>query len=258
MTSRRTAPGQSQIPMCTSQRRHLWWFLRLLHHGCLFLPRLAPSPALIGASRSLRASTANATRADPQAFRTAVRGRTETASTPPADGKDVGDQMRAADLLEEAIKAPKTGALAPVLSTLQPEQYRLVTWPSDKNLVVQGHPGTGKTIVAAHRAAFLVLPRDREDESPQLHRVALVGPTDRWKEHIAPTVQYLVDEGVEVLSLENTDPRLESRPSACAPPPDREGASLAMGDRSHRGRCRARSTASAPSFQNLPNAFGNW
>lgn len=129
--------------------------------------------------------------------------RTETTSTPPADGKDVGGQMRAADLLEEAIKAPKTGALAPVLSTLQPEQYRLVTWPSDKNLVVQGHPGTGKTIVAAHRAAFLVLPRDREDESPQLHRVALVGPTDRWKEHIAPTVQDLVDEGVEVLSLES-------------------------------------------------------
>ena len=127
----------------------------------------------------------------------------DTAPTPSASRKDAGDQMRAAHLLDEAIKAPKTGALEPVLSTLQPEQYRLVTWPSDKNLVVQGHPGTGKTIVAAHRAAFLVLPRDRDDESPLLHRVALVGPTDRWREHIAPTVQDLVDEGVEVLSLES-------------------------------------------------------
>ena len=128
---------------------------------------------------------------------------TETASTPSADRRDAGDQMRAAHLLDEAIKAPKTGVLAPVLSTLQPEQYRLVTWPSDQNLVVQGHPGTGKTIVAAHRAAFLVLPRDRDDESPRLHKVALVGPTDRWREHIAPTVHDLVDEGVEVLSLES-------------------------------------------------------
>lgn len=110
---------------------------------------------------------------------------------------------RAERLLYEAIEAPKTGPLAPVLSTLQPEQYQLVTSPSDENLVVQGHPGTGKTIVAAHRAAFLVLPKDQEGEDQRLDKVALVGPTDRWKDHIAPAVARLVDEGVEVLSLES-------------------------------------------------------
>ena len=112
-------------------------------------------------------------------------------------------RRRAERLLYEAIEAPKTGALAPVLSTLQPEQYRLVTWPSDENLSVQGHPGTGKTIVAAHRAAWLVLPKDRDDEGARLSQVALVGPTDRWREHIAPTVGRLVDNGVKVLSLES-------------------------------------------------------
>ena len=110
---------------------------------------------------------------------------------------------RAERLLYEAIEAPKTGPLAPVLATLQPEQYRLVTWPSDENLVVQGHPGTGKTIVAAHRAAFLVLPKDQEGGGQRLDRVALVGPTDHWKAHIAPAVARLVDEGVEVLSLKS-------------------------------------------------------
>ena len=111
--------------------------------------------------------------------------------------------LRAERLLREALDAPKTGTLASVLSTLQPEQYRLVTWQSEKNLVVQGHPGTGKTIVAAHRAAFLVLPKDRDGEVPRLHQVALLGPTDRWKAHIEPTVSELVDEGVGVLSLES-------------------------------------------------------
>ena len=111
--------------------------------------------------------------------------------------------QRAARLLEEALKAPKTGTLAPVLATLQPEQYRLVTWPSERNLLVQGHPGTGKTIVAAHRAAYLVLPKDAGGEDRRLHRVALVGPTDRWKGHIEPSVSRLVEEGVEVLSLES-------------------------------------------------------
>ena len=111
--------------------------------------------------------------------------------------------QRAARLLEEALEAPKTGTLAPVLATLQPKQYRLVTWPSERNLVVQGHPGTGKTIVAAHRAAYLVLPKDAGGEDRRLHRVALVGPTDRWKGHIEPSVSRLVEEGVEVLSLES-------------------------------------------------------
>ena len=109
---------------------------------------------------------------------------------------------RAARLLTEALEAPRTGKLAPVLATLQPEQYRFVTWPSKQNLVVQGHPGTGKTIVAAHRAAFLVLPKDA-DGAMRLDRVALVGPTDRWKSYIEPAVRRLTEQGVEVLSLES-------------------------------------------------------
>lgn len=126
----------------------------------------------------------------------------ETASTQSAGTNEAEDRRRANRLLDEAIAAPKTGALASVLATLQSEQYRLVTWPKDRDLLVQGHPGTGKTIVAAHRAAYLVLPRDPDDEGPRLHKVAMVGPTDRWKRHIHPTVSSLVDEGVEVLSLE--------------------------------------------------------
>jgi hypothetical protein len=110
---------------------------------------------------------------------------------------------RAVRLLGDALEAPKTGTLAPVLATLQPMQYRLVTWPLERNLLVQGHPGTGKTIVAAHRAAYLVLPKGIEGQDPGLSRVALVGPTDRWKRYIEPSVGRLVEEGVEVLSLES-------------------------------------------------------
>ena len=119
----------------------------------------------------------------------------------PADA--VEGPERAARLLGEALEAPKTGTLAPVLATLQPGQYRLVTWSLERNLLVQGHPGTGKTIVAAHRAAYLVLPKGIEGQDPGLSRVALVGPTDRWKRYIEPSVGRLVEEGVEVLSLES-------------------------------------------------------
>lgn len=138
---------------------------------------------------------------------------------PDARAPSAGDEQaraverpeRAARLLGEALEAPKTGRLPSVLATLQPEQYRLVTRPSGQNLVVQGHPGTGKTIVAAHRAAYLVLPKDTDGE--RLDKVALIGPTDRWKSHIQPAVGRLVEEGVEVLSIESLVREWASLPS---------------------------------------------
>lgn len=154
-----------------------------------------------------QATPSNDSSAKPPEVPRGTAGRTPTDASPPlaaeAANRKGSRELRAERLLRQAIEAPKTGTLAPVLSTLQPEQHRLVTWPHHQNLVVQGHPGTGKTIVAAHRAAYLVLPKDRDDQVPRLSQVALVGPTDRWREHIAPTVHELVNNGVEVLSLES-------------------------------------------------------
>lgn len=88
------------------------------------------------------------------------------------------------DLLRAALAAPRTGGLEAVLSTLQPEQYSLVTSDPTSSLVVQGHAGTGKTIIATHRAAWLI---DSARGIP-LNDVLLVGPTDAWEEHISSAV----------------------------------------------------------------------
>ena len=53
----------------------------------------------------------------------------------------------------------------PIISTITPEQYALITEPPDRALVVQGGPGTGKTAVGLHRAAWLLY------ADPQLARV---------------------------------------------------------------------------------------
>ena len=60
--------------------------------------------------------------------------------------------MRSVEAVDYALQAPRSEALTSVLSTLQPDQYRLVTQRADVPLIVQGHPGTGKTIIAIHRA----------------------------------------------------------------------------------------------------------
>lgn len=110
-----------------------------------------------------------------------------------------GAELRAEPAVREAIVRPRTGRLGTVLSTLQPDQYRLVTWPHDQRLIVQGPPGTGKTIIATHRAAYLVHPAR---EPAPLDRVVVLGPTDEYTDHVRDSIANLDPNGkVKVQSL---------------------------------------------------------
>ena len=107
--------------------------------------------------------------------------------------------------MRSALERPKTGRLASVLGTLQPDQYRLVTWPDGMPLVVQGGPGTGKTVVAAHRASYLTH-MDREPRP--LHRIALVGPTDQYVRHVSDTIRELDTGGYSADTALGTGPHV--------------------------------------------------
>ena len=117
-------------------------------------------------------------------------------------------QLRAESLLREQMLAPRTKGLGPVLSTLQPDQYELVTIPAMDSVVIEGQPGTGKTIVASHRAAYLV-----NEETPPENGldgdVLVVGPTSGYSRHIRDVINRLAGENnrIKVLSL----PELTSR-----------------------------------------------
>ena len=90
-------------------------------------------------------------------------------------------KMRAEGALRMALERSKTEGLQTILSTLQPDQYRMVTKPIDRTMIVQGGPGTGKTIVAVHRAAYLLSPARAEGP---LGSVALIGPTTLFVDHV--------------------------------------------------------------------------
>lgn len=98
--------------------------------------------------------------------------------------------IRAEAAVRHLLERPRTGRLSSVLPTIQPDQYHLITWPAHRPLVIQGGPGTGKTIIAAHRAAYLVNPALEHD---QLRHVGLVGPTGRYEDHVGPLVSDLTD-----------------------------------------------------------------
>ncbi|EQD78488.1 ATP-dependent DNA helicase, partial [mine drainage metagenome] len=106
--------------------------------------------------------------------------------------------LRAATAVVKVIEMPKTGRMGVVLPTMQPDQYRYVSWPPDHPLIVQGQPGTGKTVIAAHRAVYLT---SVEREMARVARIAIVGPSDNYVEHVAPIVSELKEPQAEIRIL---------------------------------------------------------
>jgi DNA helicase IV len=100
--------------------------------------------------------------------------------------------------LIQALTTQRTGRMHDIVATIQAEQDRIIRAPMDGALVVQGGPGTGKTAVALHRAAFLLYSyRDRLAKSG----VLVVGPTPAFIRYIETVLPSLGETGVVVSSL---------------------------------------------------------
>jgi len=111
-----------------------------------------------------------------------------------------GEGVRAEALLRAQLHAPRAEGLAPVLSTLQAEQYEYVTIPARESVVIEGKPGTGKTIVASHRAAYLV-GEQTAPEGAVDGKVLVVGPTPGYSRHIREVIDRLADDRERIVVL---------------------------------------------------------
>ena len=91
------------------------------------------------------------------------------------------------------IGAERTGAMREIVATIQAEQDLVIRAPIDQVLVVQGGPGTGKTAVALHRAAYLMFEHRR-----RLARdgVLVVGPNRAFLDYIANVLPSLGERSV--------------------------------------------------------------
>jgi DNA helicase IV len=102
------------------------------------------------------------------------------------------------DIMESEIERPRTGPMRDIVATIQPEQDSIVRAGLDHSLCVQGAPGTGKTAIGLHRAAYLLY-AFRE----QLARsgVLVVGPNDSFLSYIADVLPALGEIDVAQTTL---------------------------------------------------------
>jgi len=112
-----------------------------------------------------------------------------------------------------ALNSKRTGRMSDIVSTIQSEQDRIIRSSISGAVVVQGGPGTGKTAVALHRAAYLLYThRDRLKSAG----VLLVGPSSSFMKYIERVLPSLGETGVVMASLGRLMPGIHAVPETDA------------------------------------------
>ncbi|MER7000290.1 UvrD-helicase domain-containing protein [Streptomyces sp. NPDC000410] len=97
------------------------------------------------------------------------------------------------EVLLAALNSARTGRMGDIVSTIQAEQDRIIRAPQRGVLVVEGGPGTGKTAVALHRAAYLLY---AHREQLAKRAVLIVGPNPTFLGYIGEVLPSLGETGV--------------------------------------------------------------
>ena len=106
--------------------------------------------------------------------------------------------LRGYSTLLASIERGRTGTLGDIVATIQGEQDEIIRSPQHGVLVVQGGPGTGKTVVALHRAAYLLYTHrfPLEDQG-----VLVIGPNRVFLRYIERVLPSLGEAGVDQVVL---------------------------------------------------------
>ena len=125
-------------------------------------------------------------------------------------GDDAGElgevRLRGGDALLAELERARTGVMLDIVATIQAEQDDVIRAPLVGVLAVQGGPGTGKTAIGLHRAAYLLY------NHPELARaeVMVVGPSRAFLGYIAQVIPSLGEEAVLQVTLADLVPEVNA------------------------------------------------
>jgi DNA helicase-2/ATP-dependent DNA helicase PcrA len=112
------------------------------------------------------------------------------------------EALRARDALLYELDAERTGQIRHVVATIQADQDRLIRADRDRPLIVQGGPGTGKTIVGLHRAAQILYDLRQQRTATSRSSVLVVGPNRRFMDYVARVLPSLGESDVDQASVD--------------------------------------------------------
>ncbi|MBK1783652.1 RNA polymerase recycling motor ATPase HelR [Prauserella cavernicola] len=121
-----------------------------------------------------------------------TRGRHLADFTDEVFGRLGGDEHGDAALLA-AVNAPRGEGMRDIVATIQAEQDEIIRLDHAGVVVIEGGPGTGKTVVALHRVAYLLY---TQRERMERHGVLVVGPNPAFLHHIGQVLPSLGESDV--------------------------------------------------------------
>ncbi|MGW7443458.1 HelD family protein [Kitasatospora sp. NPDC054795] len=119
-----------------------------------------------------------------------------------ADGGEGGEggEGGAGGILAAEIERPRTGPMRDIVATIQPEQDMLVRGELSESVCVQGAPGSGKTAVGLHRAAYLLYSFPQRIQRGGL---LVIGPNRTFLRYIAEVLPALGEIDVTQRTVED-------------------------------------------------------
>ena len=101
------------------------------------------------------------------------------------------------EYLQEMLSNTNDKKLTNIISTIQKEQNQIIRNVDDKNLLVQGTAGSGKTVVALHRIAYLLY-RDAKLESKN---ILIISPNEIFSDYISDVLPELGEKNTKCFTL---------------------------------------------------------
>ncbi len=98
------------------------------------------------------------------------------------------------DAVLDELEKGSSGSLKEIIKTIHASQYEIISAKSGGLHVIQGAPGTGKTVVGVHRASWLLFPGN--DEDLKAEKTLIVGPNIAFIRYIEKVVPSLGDEKI--------------------------------------------------------------
>ena len=154
-----------------------------------------------------------------------TRGRTVLDFTDEVLGRpDTGERGDAA--LLAAVNAPRTEGMSDIVATIQAEQDEIIRLDHPGVLIIEGGPGTGKTVVALHRVAYLLY---TQRERMERHGVLVIGPSPAFLNHVGRVLPSLGETNVVFMTTGDLVPGVRTT-AEDAPDAARAKGSLKMLD----------------------------
>lgn len=134
-----------------------------------------------------------------------TRGRRIVEFTDESFGRPDAAERGEAALLA-AVNAPRGDGMRDIVATIQSEQDEIIRLDHQGVLVIEGGPGTGKTVVALHRVAYLLY---THRERMERHGVLVVGPNPAFLNHISRVLPSLGETNVVFMTTGDLMPGLQ-------------------------------------------------